>query len=251
MMYPHNITAVLSSGSQRALQRNAALLPSYNLLLGLVALLGLMALAAGVDGKSPNMVVPLLFVKMFPDWFAGLCLAAIAIGALVPAAIMSIGAANLVTRNLLGEFRKVKATSAQEATIAKIVSLLVKFGALAFVLELPTAYAIQFQLLGGIWIVQLLPGFLAGLYGWRVRPQALLAGWATGMLSGTAMAISLHLKSSIYPLHFFGHTYAVYAAVPAVATNFLTVIVWTVAARLIRGNAVRAVPPVTIPSTPH
>ena len=71
-----------------------------------IALLGYLALAAGVSTKDPNSAVPLLFLKMFPEWFSGFCLAAVAIGALVPAAIMSIAAANLFTRNLLGEFRR-------------------------------------------------------------------------------------------------------------------------------------------------
>jgi SSS family solute:Na+ symporter len=237
LLYPHSVTGLLASGSERAIQRNAALLPAYNVLLGMVALLGLMALAAGIDSKQPNMVVPLLFVKMFPEWFAAFCLAAIAIGALVPAAIMSIAAGNLVTRNLVGEFRKGPSSSAQEARLAKIVSLVVKFGALAFVLGLPTTYAIQFQLLGGIWMVQLLPGFLAGLYRWRVPSHAVLAGWAAGMLAGTAMAWSLQLKSSIYPLHFFGHTVAVYAAVPALLVNFAMLAAWSAAARVMGGKA--------------
>ncbi len=43
---------------------------------------------------------------MFPSWFAGVAFAAIAIGALVPAAIMSIAAANLFTRNIYREFFK-------------------------------------------------------------------------------------------------------------------------------------------------
>jgi SSS family solute:Na+ symporter len=222
-LYPHNITAVLSSGSARSIQRNAALLPAYNLLLGLVALLGLMALAAGIETKTPNEIVPLLFLKMFPEWFAGFCLAAIGVGALVPAAIMSIGAANLVTRNLWGEFRRIPMTSASEATMAKVVSLLVKIGALAFVLGLPVAYAIQLQLLGGVWMVQLMPGLLSGLIakgdGRRFSPVALLAGWAMGMASGTAMVAGLHMKSSIYPLHIFGGTYPMYAAIPSVGLN--------------------------------
>jgi len=233
LLYPHVITGVLASGSERAIQRNAALLPIYSILLGLVALLGLMALAAGIDTKTPNAVVPLLFMKMFPEWFAGFCLAAIGVSALVPAAIMSIAAANLVTRNLLGEFRKGKASSAQEATIAKIVSLLIKFGALAFVLGLPTTYAIQLQLLGGLWMVQLVPGFLAALYGWKwMPPSALLAGWAAGMLLGTGMAWSLHLKSAVYPLQFFGHTYSLYAAIPSLAVNFLVALLWSALARM-------------------
>jgi solute:Na+ symporter, SSS family len=228
-LYPHNITAVLSSGSARSIQRNAALLPAYNILLGLVALLGYMALAAGIETKTPNEVVPLLFMKMFPEWFAGFCLAAIGVGALVPAAIMSIGAANLVTRNLWGEFRRAPMTPASEATMAKVVSLLVKVGALAFVLGLPLAYAIQLQLLGGVWMVQLMPGLISGLLarseGRRISSVSLLTGWALGMTAGTAMVVSLHMKSSIYPVHIFGATFPVYAAIPSVILNALCVLV--------------------------
>ena len=49
---------------------------------------------------SGNDVVPALFKALFPAWFAGFAFSAIAIGALVPAAVMSIGAANLFTRNV-------------------------------------------------------------------------------------------------------------------------------------------------------
>ena len=111
VLYPHTITGVLSSASGRVIRRNAALLPAYNLLLALIALLGFMALAAGIHTANTSSVVPLLFVKMFPDWFAGFCLAAIGIGALVPAAIMSIASANLFTRNLLGEVLHRKMTN--------------------------------------------------------------------------------------------------------------------------------------------
>ena len=201
MLYPHTATAVLSAKDGNVIRRNAALLPAYSFMLGLIALLGFVALAAGVATKDPNAAVPLLFLKMFPEWFAGFCLAAIAVGALVPAAIMSIAAANLFTRNLLGEFLSKKLTPKGESTTAKIVSLAVKFGALAFVLKLPLTYAIELQLLGGIWTTQLFPAIVIGVFTRWMRPWALLAGWAAGMASGTAMAVALGLKSSVYPLH--------------------------------------------------
>ena len=219
MLYPHTATAVLSAKDGKVIRRNAAHLPAYSFLLGLIALLGFIALAAGVATKDPNAAIPLLLLKMFPEWFAGFCLAAIAVGALVPAAIMSIAAANLFTRNLLGEFRRTKLTPRQESTTAKIVSLAVKFGAIAFVLELPLTYAIQLQLLGGIWTAQLFPAVVIGLFTRWMRPWPLLAGWAAGMICGTGMVASLHLKSSVYPLHLFGQTYAMYAAVPALLLN--------------------------------
>ncbi len=109
-MYPHSVTATLSSESRKTIRRNAAILPAYSFVLGLLALLGWVAIAAGTkpvgaDGKpNPQLVIPQLFEDSFPSWFAGVAFAAIAIGALVPAAIMSIAAANTFTRNIYKEW---------------------------------------------------------------------------------------------------------------------------------------------------
>jgi solute:Na+ symporter, SSS family len=237
MLYPHTATAVLSAKNANVVRRNAAMLPAYSFLLGLIALLGYLTLAAGVVTKDTSAAVPLLFLKMFPEWFAGFCLAAIAIGALVPAAIMSIAASNLFTRNLYGEFVRIKMTPHQEATMAKVVSLVVKFGALVFVLWLPTPYAIEMQLLGGIWIGQMFPSVVIGVFTRWFHPWALIAGWAAGMASGTAMAFSLGLKSSVYPVHLplaLGGTYSMYAAIPALLLNLIVSVVLTPVFRLAR-----------------
>ena len=235
MLYPHTATAVLSAKNANVIRRNAAMLPAYSFLLGLIALLGYLALAAGVATKDTSAAVPLLFLKMFPQWFAGFCLAAVAIGALVPAAIMSIAASNLFTRNLYGAFVRKKMTPQQESSMAKVVSLVVKFGALVFVLWLPTPYAIEMQLLGGIWIGQMFPSVVIGVFTRWFHPWALIAGWAAGMASGTAMAFSLGLKSSVYPLHLplaLGGTFAMYAAVPALLLNLIVSVVLTLVFRL-------------------
>ena len=173
-LYPHSMTGILSSSSGAVVKRNAAMLSAYSFVLGLIALLGYMALASGVDKNpahaggfaqyGPNYAVPALFLDQFSSWFVGVAFAAIAIGALVPAAIMSIACANLFTRNLYKTFMRPDCSDADEARMAKIVSLVVKVGAVVFILALPQAYAIQLQLLGGIWIIQLLPAVLLGLY---------------------------------------------------------------------------------------
>jgi SSS family solute:Na+ symporter len=171
---------------------------------------------------------------MFPEWFAGFCLAAVAIGALVPAAIMSIAASNLFTRNLYGALVRRKMLPEEESRMAKVVSLVVKFGALLFVLKLPATYAIEMQLLGGIWIGQLFPAVVVGVFTRWFHPWALFAGWVAGMASGTWMAWELGLKSSVYPVHFFGGTYAMYAAVPALVLNLAVSVVLTVVFRAAR-----------------
>src|SRR5215467_5451239 len=136
-MYPHAVTGVLASRRRYAIRFNTAILPAYTLMLGFVALLGYMALAApGVpaavkaNGANAQLAVPFLFQKMFPPWFAGIAYSAIVIGALVPAAIMSIAAANLFTRNIYREFFNPDATPAQQTRVAQAASLIVKLGAL-------------------------------------------------------------------------------------------------------------------------
>lgn len=221
ILYPHSATGVLSASSGRVVRRNTAFMPVYNIVLALLALLGYVAIAAGIHTANTSSAIPLLFTQMFPGWFAGFCLAAIGIGALVPAAIMSIAAANLFTRNLWGELSQTPMTPKQEASQAKLVSLFLKFGALAFVLFVRAQFAIELQLLGGIWITQLFPTVVLGLFTRWLHGRALLAGWAVGMATGTGMAIARELKSSIYPLHFAGHTYMVYAAIPALLANLI------------------------------
>ena len=190
-MYPHSITASLSSNSRNTIRRNAAILPAYSFVLGLLALLGWVAIAAGttpigLDGEpNAQLVIPQLFEDMFPAWFAGVAFAAIAIGALVPAAIMSIAAANTFSRNIYKEWLKPDATPKQEAKVSKLMSLLVKAFALVFVLTLDKQNAINFQLLGGIWILQTFPAVVFSLFTRWFHRWALLAGWAVAMVYGT------------------------------------------------------------------
>ncbi|MDQ6934835.1 MAG: sodium:solute symporter [Actinomycetota bacterium] len=193
-MYPHSITASLSSKSRNTIRRNAAILPAYSLVLGLIALLGWVAIAAktspvGLDGKpNPQLVIPQLFEDSFPSWFAGVAFAAVAIGALVPAAIMSIAASNTFTRNVYRDWIRPNATPAEEAKVSKLMSLLVKAFALVFVLSLDKQNAINFQLLGGVWILQTFPSVVFSLYTRWFNRWGLLAGWAVGMVYGTVTA---------------------------------------------------------------
>ncbi|CAG2145849.1 monocarboxylate uptake permease MctP [Cupriavidus numazuensis] len=219
-MYPHTMTGILSSGSANTVRKNAIALPAYTLLLGLIAVLGYMAIAAGVHVSSASDVVPVLFLKLFPSWFVGFCAAAIAISALVPAAIMSIGAANLFTRNLYKPLMAPDVSPEKEAKSAKLFSLVVKFGALLFIIVLPTQYAIDLQLLGGVWILQIFPAVVFTLYTRRLTASGLLAGWFFGIVTGTGLAISLGLKP-VYALHIGDGVYPTYVGVIALVVNIV------------------------------
>ncbi|MES1991674.1 MAG: sodium:solute symporter [Pseudomonadota bacterium] len=242
-LYPHSMTGVLSASSGKVIRRNAAILPAYSLVLALLALLGYMAYASGVATKpefaegfakyGANFAVPALFIDQFQGWFVGIAFAAIGIGALVPAAIMSIAIANLYTRNIYKEYLKSDCTAADEARVAKLVSLVAKAGALVFVLALDTKLAIQLQLLGGIWIIQTLPAVFFGLYTRWLDPRALLVGWAVGICTGTWMAYTLNFKSSTYPLELFGYTMPGYAAFYTVILNIIISVILTIVLRAV------------------
>jgi SSS family solute:Na+ symporter len=231
LLYPHSVTGMLSSSGREVLKRNAIAMPVYSLALGLIALMGYMALASGVNAMpqyaegfktfGANFAVPALLLHSFPSWMVGVAFAAIGIGALVPAAIMSIASANLFTRNIYKEYIRPGCSAAQESHVAKIVSLVVKAGGLLFIILLPQTYAITLQLLGGVWISQTLPAVMLGLYLRWLRPSALLAGWAAGIGAGTFMVAQSSFKSAIYTLHLFGTAVPCYAAVAALGVNLM------------------------------
>ncbi|HET6499959.1 MAG TPA: sodium:solute symporter [Amycolatopsis sp.] len=255
-LYPHSVTGVLASRGRNVIKRNMMALPAYSLLLGLLALLGYVALTAGVKpiinaatgSADSNTVVPVLFDTQFPAWFAGIAFAAIGIGALVPAAIMSIAAANLWTRNIYKEYLRKNATPAQEAKQAKLASLIVKFGAVAFILFINPQFSIDLQLIGGVLILQTLPAVALALYTRWLHRWGLIAGWVIGMAWGLAMLYGIpnpktgraHFGGSALPLGnlsifgwhpFGGSQLQIYPGFVALVANLVVAVVVTVIAR--------------------
>jgi len=241
-VYPHTITGTLASKRRSVVKRNMSLLPAYSLLLALIALFGYMAVADPVTAanvkKAGNaqLAVPYLFQHMFPSWFTGIAFAGIIIGALVPAAIMAIAAANLFTRNIFKEFFKPDASPALETRMSQWASLVVKFGALLFAIELPHTFSINLQLLGGVWILQVFPMLVGGLFTRWFHRWALLAGWLAGMAYGTIAAYNVknatasHWASSSDIV--FGHT--IYIGFTAVIINAVIAVVLTLVFRAVK-----------------
>jgi len=235
-LYPHAITGTLAAKSRNTVKRNMVYLPAYSVLLALIALFGYMAIADPVTaanvkkaGGNAQLSVPYLFQHMFPSWFTGIAFAGIIIGALVPAAIMSIAAANLFTRNIYREFFSPDATPRTQTRVSQWASLVVKIGALLFAVELPHSFSINLQLLGGIWILQLAPMLIGGLFTRWFHRWALLPGWLAGMIYGT---IAAYKVSSPTASHWagssdivFGHS--IYIGVSAIVLNLVIAVILT------------------------
>jgi len=223
-IYPHSITSMLSARSRQVVQRNMALLPIYSLLLGFLALLGYAGLAAGIHVKNAQFVVPMLFAKIFPDWFAGVGYAAIVIGALVPAAIMAIGGANLFASNIFQQFHAERHPG--QTSRAKMLTLVICLVALLFVIFIKPQYAIGFQFLGGAWILQTFPAFVIGLFTRWFNSKALLLGWLVGIITGTAMAVVTNYTAA-FPLHLGASTLVGYGPFYALLLNLIVSAVFT------------------------
>ena len=258
-LYPHSLTSVLASRGRSVIKRNMVALPAYSLVLGLLALLGYVAISASVSpitnnatGKpDTNTVVPVLFDSQFSSWFAGIAFAAIGIGALVPAAIMSIAAANLWTRNIYKEYIKKDATPGQEAKQAKLASLIVKFGAVAFILFIDPQFSIDLQLIGGVLILQTLPTVAISLYTRWFHRWGLIAGWVVGIGWGLVMLYNIpnaatgkaHFGGSalklgdlsIFGWHpLSGSQLQIYVGFVALIANLLVAVIFTVIARQLK-----------------
>jgi solute:Na+ symporter, SSS family len=239
-LYPHAMTGVLATKGRDVVKRSLAALPIYSLALGLIALFGLMAIAdkivplKGDNGKpDTNTVVPNLFEHVFPHWFAGVAFATIVIGALVPSAVMAIAAANLFTRNIYKEYFRRTASPKEEAQVSKIASLVVKAGALLFILILQPQFSVNLQLIGGVIILQTLPSVFIGLYTHWPHRAALVAGWVAGMGTGAWMLFvtanpatkQAHWGGSAFALSHLGLNtkIEIYTGFVAVAINLIVV----------------------------
>jgi solute:Na+ symporter, SSS family len=255
-LYPHSLTSVLASRGRSVIKRNMVALPAYSLVLGLLALLGYVAITAGIKpltnaatGKPDgNTIVPVLFDSQFSSWFAGIAFAAIGIGALVPAAIMSIAAANLWTRNIYKEYIRKNATPQEEAKQAKLASLVVKLGAVAVIILIDPQFSIDLQLIGGVLILQTLPAVALALYTRWFHRWGLIAGWVVGIgwglimlygipnpangkqhFGGSALALG---NMSIFGWHpFSGSQVQIYVGFVALIANLVVAAIVTVIAR--------------------
>ena len=257
-LYPHAVTGVLASRSRDVVKKNMSLLPAYSLMLGFIALLGYMALAAhvkpvGGTAAAPdgNTIVPVLFNTEFPHWFAAIAFGAITIGALVPAAIMAIAAANTFARDIYKPYFRPNASDREEGMVSQIVSVALKLGAVGVIVGLKLTFALEFQLIGGVVVIQILPSVVLGLYTRWYHRWALIGGWVAGMglsvymLYVTPGKTTSHFGSASFALSTWGFntTATIWTGIVGVVANLVVATALTpLLARLPRGRPNDAAP---------
>lgn len=232
-LYPHAINGIQSATGVKPLRRSTALLPLYGIGLAGLALFGVVvygipkALAyvhTYPTTTQGTQVVPGVILFTLPDWMAGLAFLGIFIGGLVPAAIMAMSQANLLARNVIGEARKLSPEA--ETRIAKYASIVFKFLALGFVFVIPSTYAVQLQLFGGVLVLQILPSLFFGLFRYRLGKYSLMVGLLVGISYGLYLMEYankfLVWTTTLYVAPPFGY---LYIGLTALITNVIIVLV--------------------------
>jgi SSS family solute:Na+ symporter len=122
----------------------------------------------------------------------------------------------------------------------------VNVGALAVIFFMPTQFALDLQLLGGVWMVQIFPAMILGLFTRWFSGWALLIGWVVGMIVGTSLSWTgkawapVHALNWDIPLagHFdLGLGFAAYNGLTAVLVNFLVAATLSLVLRSQAGDA--------------
>lgn len=256
--YPHTLTSVLAAKDRNTIKRNAAGLPVYTLGLAIMSILGIFAISQGVlpigynraKGQTGdlNTVMPQLFHTIFPQWCAGIAFAGLGIAALVPAAVMSIAAANLFTRAIYREYIRPDASPGEEAWIGRWASLVVKFGAVAVILVINPQFSVDLQLIGGAIVLQCLPAVTLSLFTRWYHRWALVVGMVVGLVVAAVQlyqipqlgpggrVVRAHFGGTGWPLSHLGlHTQvSIYAGLLALGANVVVATLATPVLRLFR-----------------
>lgn len=233
LMYPHVVTVAFAARNDDAVRRASAGLIPWSTLVAVFALLALVADARAIrlGARDADAAVIVMINQVLPGVVAGVVFGAIVVGALVPAAVMSIAAGASFARNVFVEFLQPTATPKRQLRVARGVSLVAMLGAAGFMIGLRPQATINLQLLGGVWILQTAPAVLFTLSRRRPGAGVLLSGWVTGMVIGTASVLSRSF-SALVPWGLAGHTVELYAGFAALMANLVALAVSLVVVRL-------------------
>ncbi|QBD83089.1 sodium:solute symporter family protein [Ktedonosporobacter rubrisoli] len=192
-MWPHAFGAVYSSKSERAIQKNAIFLPIYQILLMLIFFVGFTALliVPGLKGSASNGALLVLSVKAEPSWLVGLIGGAGALTAMVPASLILLQAATLVSRNIYQAVIRPEASEETVHLLARILVLVLTAVTLYFALFAPNLI-VNLLLTGYDGVTQFFPAVAMSLL-WPQRTNKI--GAASGIIVGVGLVMILLLTN--------------------------------------------------------
>jgi len=182
-MWPQLFGTAFSAKSDRIIRRNAVIMPLYQIPVVLVFFVGFTAFLTLPGLKNGDLSLLVLVKQAYPAWFLGFVGAAGAVTAMVPASVLVLSAAALLSKNVYRAGFRPRATDAEVMRVSRWMVLLVSAAALVFALLLPNAL-VNLLLIGYDGVAQLFPGVVLGLFWKRIHRNGVLAG----LLSGLAVA---------------------------------------------------------------
>jgi SSS family solute:Na+ symporter len=189
--WPHTFASAFSAKDDRTLRRNAVIMPLYQLPVLLVFFVGFTALLVIPGLKNPDTALLALVTKSYPGWFAGFVGGAGAVTAMVPAAMLMLGAATLVAKNLYRPLRRSAVSEEHLMRATRGFMLLIAVAALALALWSPHEL-VRLLILGYDGVAQLFPAIVLGVFARRVTVRPVMAGLVAGILVVIALIWTGH-----------------------------------------------------------
>ena len=201
LLFPNLLVGLLGSKSEDVIKRNSVFLPFYQVWLVFLAVMGLVALAENlVPSRVSSLAFPSVLNAYFPSTFVAIAFAGIVIGSMIPAGLQSLGAANLITRNIYLDFINRRASERQQVFWGRVAVFIMIVASLIFAL-VPAASGLIFFLLtfSYAWLLQTLPAVILSMYWYDLDKYSVAAGWAVGTGLVTYGLATVKFASSLLP----------------------------------------------------
>lgn len=162
-MWPHGFSPIFAASSEKALRKNAILMPMYQLILLFAFFVGFAAIlqTPGLKGSEADTILLQLSKEAFDPWFVGLIGGTGVLAALVPSSLLLMTISTLLIKNVYRVFKP----STNDNQTAKLVKYVVPFISLVGVYLTfrggNTLFSIA--IIAYNFITQLAPAFFASL----------------------------------------------------------------------------------------
>jgi len=201
LLFPNLLVGLLGSKSEDVIKKNSIFLPLYQVWLIFLAIMGLVALAENlVPSHVSSLAFPSVLNAYFPSTFVAIAFAGIVIGSMIPAGLQSLGAANLITRNIYLDFINRRASERQQVFWGRVAVFIMIVASLIFAI-VPAASGLIFFLLtfSYAWLLQTLPAIILSMYWYDLDKYSVAAGWAAGTGLVTYGLATVKFASSLLP----------------------------------------------------
>jgi len=201
LLFPNLLVGLLGSKSEDVIKKNSIFLPLYQVWLVFLAIMGLVALAENlVPSRVSSLAFPSVLNAYFPSTFVAIAFAGIVIGSMIPAGLQSLGAANLITRNIYLDFINRRASERQQVFWGRVAVFIMIVASLIFAI-VPAASGLIFYLLtfSYAWLLQTLPAIILSMYWYDLDKYSVAAGWAVGTGLVTYGLATVKFASSLLP----------------------------------------------------